>query len=514
MASSKTKSPLGIAKGCITSPPPDDVKSENKSNTHDRDDADDDDFLTDVKNEQLVLGQVLSNDICKDVFAERCTYTDFLTGNHKVIAFCIEKALSDGVQLKDDIFDVYRYEYPGEDNSTGGISYIVKLRQHYSENLTKATFLTHVKKLKSDALKHKMHNIYVKKMLRLSRDPSATIESFSDLTLEMENQVTSASIDAVSSGFKDVAQLNIEHEQEIENRKKAGFGSTGFRFLDHALTEAYAPKKVSIHAGRPGMGKSAYVFNSMLRMANRGIPNCIFSLEMDAPSVIDRFNAIETGIDLSRLIKDRKDLSADELAAEQRVKKKREKKPIFINDAVGKTLADVKRELRTLVVKHGVKVCFIDLFMKLRKPRHLSNKSTADQYTWMLNEVQIIAKELNVHIGLVVQIGRKSEQKTDKRPAISDLKDSGGFEEIADLILLFYREAYYINTDVDKQLDVDIAEIIIGKQRQGVTGTVKAVFNGATTKFSKANEEDIELFDKMLKEIKPKRRSKKYEQQD
>jgi len=279
------------------------------------------------------------------------------------------------------------------------------------------------------------------------------------------------------------------------------------------LTDGFAQGRVTILAGRPGMAKSTFVANSMVRLSNRKHPvaTALFALEMDGVSMVDRMNAIETDIDLKRLIKDRVSLTNTELKAETDAKKRREKKPIYICDDVRKSLIDVKREVKALREKYGVKVVYIDLFMKLKKMYGTGNKSTADQYTEMLNEVQRIARELHVHICLVVQIGRKVEARTDKRPTISDLKDSGAYEEIADNIFLFYREAYYMTKSADEEFESDILEIIIGKQRQGTTGTVKALFNGATTKIQKAHEEDIEAFDKMIANLKPQQKGKRGE---
>lgn len=506
MADSKNKKlKLGISRGCFTKDDPDAAKSNDENDQ-------DDEFLTDTKNEQLIIGQALSNEICLEVFSQHLTYDLFLVGNHQVIAFCITRALEDDVQVNEDIFDVYRYEYPGSEKSTGGLSYISKLRNAYKDNLTSKTYKLHIKKLKSDFVKYRVNNLYVKRLLNLTRDPSSKVEDIGAVS-EKIDELVSKNAELEHRGFKTMAELNEEHDHEIKNRKTGNFGHTGFRFLNEHLTEGFAPKRVSVLAGRPGMCKSAFVCNSMLRMANNKIPNALFALEMDGCAMADRWNAVETGIPLTRLIK-RDNLTKSELKIEERVKKLREDKPIYINDQTGKTLKDIRRDLKFIVEKYGVKVCFIDLFMKVAKPYGMSNKSTADQYTQMLNEVQVMARELNVHISLVVQIGRRVEERTDKRPKISDLKDSGGFEEVADLILLFYREAYYISKNVEEDFDVDLIEIIIGKQRQGGSGTVKAKFLGDITKIVKCDEDDEKLFNKMLQIMKPNRGKKKYVKRD
>lgn len=130
----------------------------------------------------------------------------------------------------------------------------------------------------------------------------------------------------------------------------------------------------------------------------------------------------------------------------------------------------------------------------------------------MLNEIQRIARENGQHFVVVVQISRKVEERADKRPTLADLKDSGGFEEVADLILFFYRDAYYVSKNVEDDFEFDVIEINIAKQRQGKTGIVKAMFSGPTTKIKKLNPEDEALFQNRLKELndrKPEKQRKR-----
>ena len=500
MVDSKKKISLGIGKGCFQ------PKTDEPDRDDDREGDDDDEFLTDTKNEQLIIGQALSNEICREVFTQHLTHDQFLVGNHQVIAFCINKAIEDDVQVNEDIFDVYRYDYPGKDKSTGGLSYISKLKKAYCDILTRKTYRLHVKKLKSDYVKYKVHTQHVKRLLRLARDPSAKVEQIGEVSDKID-ELVSKSVDLEHRGFKNMKELNEQHDHDLKNRKKGLFGHTGFRFLNDFLTEGFAPGRVSVLAGRPGMGKSAFVANSMIRMGNNKIPNALFALEMDGPAMADRWNAIETLIPLSQLIK-RDGMTKVNLREEERVKKVREGKPLYLNDQTGRSLKDIRRDAKYIVEKYGVKVIFIDLFMKILKPYGMGNRTTNDIYTDMLNEIQVMARDLNVHFSIVVQIGRKVEERNDKRPKISDLKDCGGFEEIPDLILLFYREAYYLSKNVEEDFDVDLMEIIIGKQRQGGTGTVKAKFIGEITKIVKCTEEDEQVFKKMLQVMKPKRGKK------
>ena len=471
-----------------------------------------DELIVDVKNEQLILGTSLSNEIALGNLVTNTHYDDFLIDNHRVIAWCLNQIYDQNLKVTDDVFDILRSKYPGKSKATGGFRYINELRTTYTEECPEPTYTKHLWKLKTDAVKHKIATDYLTNLTKAIYNPQADLSDILETNEELEILLRK-NHELQNKGFQTMEEINKAHDEEIKRRNQPNsFTSTGFRWIDEFLTDGFAPGKVTVIGGRPGMGKSAFVGNSMGRLANhypKPIPNALFALEMDAISQIDRLNAIQTGIQLQKLIKDRFELTDDEKKAESRVKSRREKLPIYIDDGVRKTLGDIKRESKKVIERYGVRVIFIDLFMKLQTMKSTKGKSTADQYTAMLNEVQRIARELNVHFVLVVQIGRKAEARTDKRPVISDLKDAGAYEEIADNIFLFYREGYYAQKDVDIDLEFDIMEIIIGKQRQGMTGTIYAIFEGPTTRISKATDSDLKKFREEMERVKGLRRAQK-----
>jgi len=435
------------------------------------------------------------------------TWEDFQADNHRVIAWCLHEIYYQNLKATDDVFDVLRVKFTGGKTATGGYEYIHNLRTTYGDQIDEPTYNVHLHKLRTDAVKRKVLDSYIVQLSRLVYKPSSSISDIAELGSEIETYLKGTA-DGNRRGFLAMSEVNLLHDEAVKDRSNAGgsFCSTGFQWLDEFLTDGYAAGKVTIAAGRPGMGKSAFVVNSMIRLANKfknPTGSALFALEMDTVSTLDRMNAIETDIPLKKLIKDRRELTPEELELERSAKRRRAKKNIYICDDVRKSLADVKRELRAVKERYGIKVCFIDLFMKLQKPQGSGGRSTADQYTEMLNEAQRIARELQIHLVLVVQIGRKAEARTDKRPQISDLKDSGAYEEIADNILLFYRDAYYLQKALgNAELKVDIMEIIIGKQRQGETGTLLAKYTGHTTKIGRAREEDIRIFKEQMESLK------------
>lgn len=469
-------------------------------------------LIVDSKNEQLLIGQALNDKKCLSLLVSNINWKNFLILNHQVLVWCLNKAFDENLEISDDVFDVLRIKFPGKSKVTGGYKYIKNLRESYSGDIVVSSYGVHLQKLKIDFLKYKIANEYIVDLMKIVYNPMKDIDDILQYSVRLDDLIRE-NYNIKIRGFQTMEEINECHDIEIKKRSKiSGFVSTGFRWLDKSLTDGFAPGKITIIGGRPGSAKSAFVANSMVRLSNKipnPIPSALFALEMDTISMVDRMNAIQTDIPLIKLIKERNNLSREEKKAERTVKERRSKKPIYICDDVRKSLTEIKRELRILKEKNNVKVCFIDLFMKLKKISYTGNKSTADQYTEMLNEVQRIARELDIHIVLVVQIGRKVESRIDKRPVISDLKDSGAYEEVADNIFLFYREAYYLQRDIGHQFDFDILEIIIGKQRQGQTGTVYAKFKGEITKIQNSTPAELNAFKGKLESIKGKNKKKR-----
>ena len=225
---------------------------------------------------------------------------------------------------------------------------------------------------------------------------------------------------------------------------------------------------------------SALVANILLRLGLLGIPVAIFNFEMDCISMYDRMIAVRANIPITRLIRQREQMSPDEKARELKAKDELKKLPIYFYTASTQTMSGIQRDIRILKEKYGVKVIAYDLFDKIRF-NYSGNRSTADIMNESLKLIQGMGRDFDIHQILVVQIGRSAEKRKNKRPKLSELKDAGGFEERADNVFFLYRPSYYNNpeeeeegsTSVDQSEDI---EVIIAKQRQG-TSNMKIVLD-------------------------------------
>lgn len=442
----------------------------------------------DTENEQYVLACALKYSRCSINLTENTNYRDFLITNHIAIAWCIKTAIERQLDVTPEILHILINEYDGNKTATG-IKYLYELLNSQETEPSAENFKNHVDKLKKDKIKHTIYNNHINVLIRDLKNPHSDITTIVSKVDNIRNYIENT--DSTSDKtFYSLNEMKSEHDDEIANRETGGqFQSIGYRSLNDYLTEGLATKQISIVAGRPGMCKSAFVDNVILRLAKTNVPCALFSLEMRRIATYDRFLSIETEIPLKTLLRDRPTMTDKQKQLEKNVKFKMSKYPIYIYDKASPTLETIARHLKNAKERLGIKVAVFDLFSKIQKPDHLKHKSTADQISYMLDYMQQLAKNLDIHICLVVQIGRKAEARKGKRPQLSDLKDSGAYEEVADLVLLLYRESYYLTSENDRAVYFnntsgrDILECTIAKQRSGeANGVVSLEFKPTLTK--------------------------------
>lgn len=453
--------------------------------------------------EQLVLARVLNEPALASALKVHSSHEMFINENHKCIAWTILHLHSKGVPINVDTIDSEKSNYPGTKTGTT-FRYLTELKESYKDECTLEEFKVLVDRMNLLTMKRRVLNEPIVDLFNSLKNPHSSAEHIQKKLADVVKSVNEYSSSS-ENGFKSLAEIIPTYEIEVQKRLEVStFGSTGYIKLDHELTVGFGAKKVSIIAGRPGMAKSALATNCMLRLARNNVPVAMFAMEMDHISITDRLVAIETRISLEKIVKNRKNLSPRENERIKEALNRLKEMPIYIDQTPTMTMEELESKLTKQLEKQHAKVVFIDLFMKIQKPKYSSNRNDASIYSDMLNHVQRIAKNLDTHLCLVVQIGRKAESRTDKRPMLSDLKDSGAYEEVADLVLLLYRDKYYKrgeqkNQDVkearknlkvkskleeerERKAKLDMLEIHIAKQREGKQNeVVEMPFYGDTT---------------------------------
>ena len=278
--------------------------------------------------------------------------------------------------------------------------------------------------------------------------------------------------------------------------------STGFVDLDKSLGGLH-PSDLLIVAGRPSMGKTAFATNIAFNAARQqlkegdGAVVAFFSLEMSAEQLALRLLSQETNISSSNIR--RGDLRPEDFESFTALSRELSSLPLFIDDTPALTISALRTRARRLKRQHNLGLIIVDYLqlLSLPKDQRRSNDGRVQEISAITRSLKAIAKELNVPVMALSQLSRAVEQRDDKRPQLSDLRESGSIEQDADVVMFVYRDEYYesrrepkdINSEAHTQWQATMerihnhADIIIAKQRNGPIGTVKLFFDASLTKF-------------------------------
>ena len=260
------------------------------------------------------------------------------------------------------------------------------------------------------------------------------------------------------------------------------------------MTSGLQKSDLIILAARPSMGKTAFVLNIAQNAALRAkVPVAIFSLEMSKDQLVQRMLCSEAEVDSQKLRSgnmsdkdwEKLAIAMDSFAAA----------PIYIDDTAGCTLTDVRAKCRRLAMEEKDLGLVIIDYLQLMESS--GKEDRMQQISAISRGLKILARELNVPIIALSQLSRAVESRTDKRPMLSDLRDSGAIEQDADIVMFIYRDEYY-KKEAGEEEDMSAkaankgeSEIIIAKQRNGPIGTVKLLFQGNITKFKNPIKTDV-----------------------
>jgi replicative DNA helicase len=271
---------------------------------------------------------------------------------------------------------------------------------------------------------------------------------------------------------------NVLHEvyEMLEERGRRGL-ETDFQEIDDMLNGLQNGELIII-AARPSMGKTAFAMNIVEAVsANHRLPCAVFSLEMSKQQLAQRLLCSRAGIDAQKVRKGL--LQREEFHHLAATVNELSKASIWVDDAPGLTVLELRAKARRLKLQHDIKLIMIDYMQLMDNP---GVESRQQQISEISRGIKAVARELNIPVLALSQLNRGSENRDGHRPRMSDLRESGSIEQDADVIMLLHREDYYRMSEPDFMPD-NIAEVIIAKQRNGPTGTVKLTFDNKTTTF-------------------------------
>jgi replicative DNA helicase len=249
------------------------------------------------------------------------------------------------------------------------------------------------------------------------------------------------------------------------------------------LTSGFQPSDLIIVAARPSMGKTAFTLNIAQHAAiEHKVPVAFFSLEMSKESLVQRMLTSEARIDAQRLRKGL--LRDDDFGRLARAAGILSSAPVWIDDTPGMTLLEMRSKARRLKTESGIGLVVVDYLQLMQGPSN--SESRQQEVSQISRGLKALAKELKVPVVALSQLSRAPEQRTgdNKRPQLSDLRESGAIEQDADLIMFLYRQEFYDGpVDKDGNSLEGKAEVIVGKQRNGPTGIVNLFFHKQYTRF-------------------------------
>lgn len=423
--------------------------------------------------EQAILGGLLiNNDAWNDV-AEQVSEIDFYRGDHALI-FKVMTQLGNDNQPQDLVTVSQALDNLGQLDSVGGSAYLAELSMNTpsAANIVAYASIVRERSVLRQLIKAS------DKVAGHAYQPKGA--SSGEILDEAETAIFAiAEQQQKGSGPQSISTLlkgAIDKIEELHQNKKAVTGvSTGFTELDKR-TSGLQPADMVVVAGRPSMGKTTFAMNLCEAVAiKENMPVLVFSMEMPGESLVMRMMSSLGRINQQNLRTGQ--IDASEWPRIMSASRMLHEKKIYIDDTPALSPLEMRARARRVAREAGqLGVIMIDYMQLMQVP---GSENRVNEISEISRSLKTLAKELSVPVIALSQLNRSLEQRPNKRPVMSDLRESGAIEQDADLIMFLYRDAVY-NKDTE---DKNLAEVIIGKQRNGPIGTVKLAFHGEFTRF-------------------------------
>ena len=471
-----------------------------------------------IEAEQALLGAILANNKAFEKVSEFLKPQHFADSTHAKIFEVISKLITRG-HVADVITLKNYFEQDGTLNDVGGTKYLVKLADSATP-LTNAEYYAQFiydKYLRRELIATGFDIVNNANKEDLDSDASEQIEEAEKRLFELSNQGD------INGGFVDFSEAltsSLTHiEQAYQKDGKISGLPTGLDALDNK-TGGLNNSDLIIIAGRPAMGKTALATNIAYNVAeymlhakdldekSRGV--AFFSLEMSADQLASRILSTVTQTNGHKMRTG--ELDNAEFTRIAAAVRELEKIPLYIDDTPGLNINTIRTRARRLKRNKGlgcIVIDYIQLISGTGSKRSEGNR--VQELSEISRGLKILAKELNLPVIALSQLNRGVEQRDDKRPVMSDLRESGSIEQDADIVMFVYRENYYLQNEepqqkasetpehlqkrmeeweARKRATQNVAEVIIGKQRHGPTGTVQLFWNGDFAQFGNLAKEE------------------------
>lgn len=429
-----------------------------------------------VEAEESVLGGILLDNDAINVALELIRPEDFYRATHRSI-FEAMASLSDRREPIDVITLSQQLRAAGSLEDIGGIEALSRMAALVP---SAANVGYYARLVKETALKRRVIHEATEIITEAFKE-SKGVEDFLD---SVEQRIFAVSEYRVAPAFYKVGEVvkdAIKHVENLYDKKQLVTGvSTGFERLDF-MTAGFQPGDLIIVAARPSMGKTSLALGIAQHAAivdGKGV--AVFSLEMSKEQLVLRMLCSEGGVDSSKVRTGH--LGERDFPRLVEAASRIAEAPVFIDDTPAVTVTECRAKARRLHREHKLSLIVVDYLQLMRSPAY--SNSREQEISDISRSLKALAKELHVPVVALSQLNRSVESRTDRRPIMSDLRESGAIEQDADVIGFIYRDEVY-NKETEEK---GIAEFIIAKQRNGPTGTVKLHFASEITRFYSLDE--------------------------
>jgi replicative DNA helicase len=432
----------------------------------------------DLDAERAVIGAMLVSETAVAVVAERLAAEDFYSEVHRIIYGAMMRLYSRGEPI-DQLTLTNELRSVNEFERIGGRPYVFQIVESVP---TAANAGRYADIVRGKALLRAIIDVgsrITEDAFREPEDVSEALDSAEQLVYGVSNRTLRehlAPVSELAPGALEMIQRLYEQEGEVTGVE------TGFEDLDR-LTTGFHKSDLIILAARPAMGKTAMALNAIWHASGeKKMPVAIFSLEMSKEQLVQRLISQTTRISAQALRSG--NVKAEDWPKLVRGVAEVSRAPIWIDDTAGVTLMEIRAKVRRLASQLNVagelplSLVVVD-YLQLMVGQGNRAENRQQEIAEISRGLKVLARDLDVPVLAIAQLSRAVEARHDKRPLLSDLRDSGAIEQDADMVMFLYRDEYY-NPESD---DKGIAEVIVGKHRNGPTGKVQLAWMEQYTKF-------------------------------
>ncbi len=439
--------------------------------------------------EQAVLGAMLLDSDAGLTAIEMLRERDFYRDAHRRIFRAMTKLLERG-DVVDPVMLRNELERAGDLEASGGTDYIADLLDIIP---TAANVEYHCRIVREKSLLRRLIDVGTN-IVQTAYEGRDDVGALLD---QAEQQVFEVSYQRGTQEVVRIKELMWQAMERIEARHRGDDSVrgvlSGFTDLDE-MTNGFQGSDLIIVAARPSMGKTSFCLNAAANAAlEGGTPTAVFSLEMSRDQLVERLLAAESFVDLHRLRSGK--LRDDDYPKMSRAAGLLGTAPIWIDDTPALTLLELRSKARRMKAEHNVGLFIVDYLQLIRGTGR--QESRQEEISFISRSLKALARELQTPVVALSQLSRAPEQRGgDRRPMLSDLRDSGAIEQDADLVLFIYRaEMYRSLVEGADGVEEGLTELILAKHRNGPTGTVKLAFHKQYTRFDNYSSRTPEPLD-------------------